>query len=498
MIQPHEPAEPHPRLVSPSVSPQRAGRSTGPPGLWTRLQSVKVENDCACAVDQPAPARVMAPEMAQLPLLRQAPEALVIPLRPGYRLLFVPTAPQGPAVLNDEGYRRWQAFAQQPRLPSQPFDWNLWQAALLWPVEQPQLLPHDNPAVLTLWLHLTDACNLDCPYCYVQKRSRSMTVEAADQALTHLIRQAGGQGFQRLKLKYAGGEPTLVWERLRAIHRLAVERAHEAGLGLEAILLTNGTRLNRTRVLWLREHGFRVSISLDGLGALHDRLRPARDGQSTFQRLAHAIDDVLLPLGVRPNITITVTRWNAAALAETLTWVLDRDLPFSINFYRSPWNKATDEDLHVETQALISGMRAAFQVLEQRLPTWPFLDGLMDRGTGLPHQYACGVGRSYLVVTPDGQIAPCHMRMDATLGPAATFHLRQLPQVPIRNLPVDQRANCLTCPFRYLCGGGCPLEAFRYSGHWDGPNPNCVIYQTLYPEALRLEGLRLLKVHGLA
>ncbi len=500
MAHSHTFAEPRLRLGSPSVSSPRDVRAASPPGLWSRrVMAPSFENDCACAT---APAVPLAPPLqtrVSLPALQAAPDALVIPLRPGYRLLFVPTAPQGPVVLNDEGYLRWQAFARQPQPPSQPFDWHLWAAGLIWPEGQPPPRPQDIPTMLTVWLHLTDACNLDCPYCYVQKRPHHMSVEVAEQALTRLSLQARERGFRRLKLKYAGGEPTLVWKRLQAIHQRAVQRVREAGLELEAVLLTNGTRLNAARVRWLQEQGIRVALSLDGLGPLHDRLRPAHDGQSAFQRLAHAVDDILLPLGLRPSITITVTRWNAGALAETLSWVLERDLPFSLNFYRPPWNILSSDDLRLETQALIDGMRAAFQVLEQHLPTWPFLDGLMDRGTGLPHRHACGVGHSYLVVTPEGQVAPCHMRLDMPLGSAAAFHLHRLSQGPIRNLPVEQRdADCRTCPFRYLCAGGCPLEAFRYSGRWDGPNPYCTVYRTLYPAALRLEGLRLLKVHGLA
>jgi uncharacterized protein len=66
----------------------------------------------------------------------------------------------------------------------------------------------------------------------------------------------------------------------------------------------------------------------------------------------------------------------------------------------------------------------------------------------------------------------------------------------IRNLSVDEKAECRTCTFRYRCAGGCPLETYRVTGRWDIKSPNCNIYKTLLPEALRLEGLRLMKVHG--
>jgi uncharacterized protein len=67
----------------------------------------------------------------------------------------------------------------------------------------------------------------------------------------------------------------------------------------------------------------------------------------------------------------------------------------------------------------------------------------------------------------------------------------------IHNIPVEEKKDCHTCPFRYRCSGGCPLETYRATGRWDAKSPHCNIYRELYPLALRLEGLRLLKINGL-
>ena len=52
------------------------------------------------------------------------------------------------------------------------------------------------------------------------------------------------------------------------------------------------------------------------------------------------------------------------------------------------------------------------------------------------------------------------------------------------------------CEWKYFCTGGCPLESYRATGRYDVKSPNCNIYKTIFPEALRLEGLRLLKEAG--
>ncbi len=463
--------------------------------LHRAAMETAMENDCACPT-----ANIRAPRWqveAASPSLAQVEPTLVWALRPGYWLLFSPYTPQGPVVLNEAAYRRWQAFTQ-PQPMRHPIDAQLWAAALIWPQgSTPPPPPITRATTLTAWLHLTDACNLACPYCYVRKRPRAMSWETARRAVHDLAAYARRYGFQGLKLKYAGGEPTLTWDLLQRLHPEARRVAENAGLQFRAVLLTNATRLTAEQAQWLHQQRIKVAISLDGVGDIHDRARPAVDGQSAFQRLAHTVDHILLPTGIRPSVTITLTRQNAPYLAQTLQWVLERDLPFSINFYRQPWNLRPPEDLALEEETIIQGMRAAFQVLERYLPTWPFLDGLMDRGSGLPHQHPCGVGQAYLVVTPQGQVAPCHMRLEETLGPVGELTPEKLAHGPIQNLPMDARPDCASCPFRYLCAGGCPLETYRATGRWDARNPNCAIYRALYPEALRLEGLRLLKVHGL-
>jgi uncharacterized protein len=58
---------------------------------------------------------------------------------------------------------------------------------------------------------------------------------------------------------------------------------------------------------------------------------------------------------------------------------------------------------------------------------------------------------------------------------------------------VDEKEGCRDCTWRYWCSGGCPVATFRATGRYDIKSPNCAIYKAIYPEALRLEGLRLLK-----
>jgi uncharacterized protein len=63
----------------------------------------------------------------------------------------------------------------------------------------------------------------------------------------------------------------------------------------------------------------------------------------------------------------------------------------------------------------------------------------------------------------------------------------------LQNLPVKEKVGCKTCKWKYWCAGGCSLATYRATGRYDVKSPNCNIYKAVFPEVLKLEGLRILK-----
>ncbi len=141
-------------------------------------------------------------------------------------------------------------------------------------------------------------------------------------------------------------------------------------------------------------------------------------------------------------------------------------------------------------------MLGAFGVIEEFLPRWSVLGAVLDRGQLLePRQRSCGVGQDYVVIDQRGGVAKCHMEIERTLGDV-------FDDDPLRlvaddrtgaELDVDEKEGCRDCTWRYWCSGGCAVATFRATGRYDVKSPNCNIYSAIYPQALRLEALRLLK-----
>lgn len=451
------------------------------------------DNDCACAG---APSLISPGGGVDSTCYHQTLGLFSIPLSHEFRLAMSPFSPGGPAVLNQAAWDRWQVFAS-PHALTEKTDHILAQQQLIQPAGSRLVWQQPQPQTLTTWLHVTNACDLDCPYCYVRKSSARLSETVGRTAIKAVFDTAVSHQFRQVKLKYAGGEATLHFKMIRTLHTLAQKRSEETGIGLTAVILTNGVNLRPNDIAWIKENNIRLMVSLDGVGELHDQFRSRRGGSGTFDRVAHTIDQLLLPQGIRPYITMTITRANAHGAADLARWaIVERQLPVNFNLYRQNLLSASKQELALEEETIIAGLKEAYAVIEEALPDKPILGGLLDRVQASAHTHTCGVGNNYLVISHTGQLAECHMRLEeATPLPHDLLAPDRLPT--IHNLSVDEKEGCRDCAFRYRCTGGCPLETHRATGRWDVKSPHCHIYKTLLPEVLRLQGLQLLKMNGL-
>jgi uncharacterized protein len=349
---------------------------------------------------------------------------------------------------------------------------------------------------LLAWLHVTNACNLRCDYCYIDKTSESMADDTARKAIDAVFRSATKQGFKEVRLHYAGGEASLNISQVIAIHDYAVAQAQKNNLSLQACLFSNGVALSQRMIDPLKERNIGVMISLDGLGLYHDNQRPFLHGQGSFKYVERTIDR-LVASNLLPSLSVTVSRRNLTGLPELIKYILDHGLPFTLNYYRDNSCSANMSDLQFEEEEMIRAMQAAFAVIERNLPDRCLLGSLVDKASLTSrHHRTCGVGRNYLAIDQNGGIAKCHADIKqtvATIDADDPLFLIQNDRTGLQGYSVDEKEGCRACEWRYWCSGGCPMLTFRLTGRSDIKSPNCNIYKALFPEVLYLEALRLLK-----
>jgi uncharacterized protein len=364
-------------------------------------------------------------------------------------------------------------------------------------LDQPELVPRPGTEqTLSAWLHITNACNLRCHYCYVSKSADHMADDTARRSVDAILRSATSYRYRRIALRYAGGESTLRLPQIFATHDYALEQAQAHGLTLSASVLSNGVVVPRWAIEQLKQRHIGVMISLDGLGEYHDQQRPLINGKGSFLFVDRTITR-LLANDLVPFINVTVTQRNLDELPRLMEYLLQRELPFRLSYYRDNECSTDLPDLQFSEMQMINGMRAAFAAIEQRLPRRSVFRSLIDKANiQTPHQHTCGAGQSYLVIDQLGGIAKCPAAITRTVTTIDADNPLRLIREDRRGLQavtVDEKEGCRTCEWRYWCAGGCPLLTYRLTGRNDIKSPNCAIYKALFPDALRLEALRLLK-----
>ena len=437
------------------------------------------------------------------------PEMLYIQRHSDSRWLVCNTAARGGiAVIDEEAYALLTYF-QAPKTLQEyivrtpvPAESAARGVALLTSLGILQDLDHIVPAsmpeqaqTLAAWLHITNACNLRCNYCYVQKTSEHMADDTARRAVDAIIRSATRNHYRGIHLTYAGGEATLRLPEVFAVHDYALKRTQEYGLSLSAGMISNGAALPHRAIAQLLERQIRLMISLDGIGEDHDAQRPFLNGKGSFAFVDRTITH-LLAGGLVPYINVTVTQHNLNELPHLIRYILQRELPFGLSYYRENEHSTHLSDLQFTDLHMISGMRTAFAFIEHHLPKQSLLSSLVDKAnTRAPHQYTCGVGRNYVVVDQHGGVAKCHMDIKHTVTTVDADDPLQAIRAHrqgVQAIAAAEKEGCRTCEWRSWCSGGCPMLTYQLTGRNDIKSPNCAIYKALFPEALRLEALRLL------
>ncbi|MFN8383645.1 MAG: radical SAM protein [Anaerolineales bacterium] len=468
------------------------------PILLINPEALRVtEGDCACSSTTTMPKDFSI----NLDTLHVPDGIMQLSLNDDFKVFLPPFGQRGASVLNKEavsvlnGFDRRFRHTQTNDIDSDTLLEGFLSQGLLMSDEYVGLETPKSDT-LTAWLHITDRCNLRCSYCYLPHLREDMSLETAQGVIQSMIRSAQIHGYNRIKLKYAGGEPLIRFPFILQLHEYAKLHVEDSGLSLDAVLLTNGTLLTDEISKALTSMNIHLMISLDGVGDYHDTQRSHADGKGSFAEVSTGIERAIAN-GLLPNISITVSAKTIDGLPNLLEWIVEKELPFNLNFYRENELSMQEAGLRFNEEKMIDGLLKAFKVIEANLPLQIALGQIIDRSNlNGSHIRTCDVGENYLVYDQNGQVAKCQMlirRPIASFNDLDPLYAIHNDDTGLQNLPVIEKEGCRACEWKNWCAGGCSLATYRATGRYDVKSPNCNIYKAVFPELLRLEGLRILK-----
>ncbi|MBA3860977.1 MAG: SPASM domain-containing protein [Solirubrobacterales bacterium] len=327
-----------------------------------------------------------------------------------------------------------------------------------------------EPPVRALSLAVAQKCNLGCTYCYAQGGSfggpaTSMELSTALASVDLLFGDVAAG--ERVNLSFLGGEPLMNRPVIHAATDRARAIATDRGVDVTFSITTNGTQLTADDGDFFEEHGFAVTVSLDGVGAVHDQLRPFRGGRGSFNRVIERVAPLLerqRRMQVSARVTVTPANLELKETLDAFVALGFHSVGFS-PLLRSP--NGGHELGSTELAAMLDGMVACGAEFERRVVAgerYPFANAVnamreIHRGTHRP--YPCGAGAGYLGVSASGELAACHRFVgddDGALGDIVDGVDRERQARWLRERHVHRQEPCRSCWARYMCGGGCHHE----------------------------------------
>lgn len=333
-----------------------------------------------------------------------------------------------------------------------------------------------HPSLETLYLLVTDSCNLACKYCLINcnmpkdYNHSMMTWEIAKEAVDMYFANLEKTPYLKTIIFY-GGEPLLNFPVIRKVVEYVKTQHRDQWLEHQVMftIVTNGVLIDEEVGAFLAEHkDITVSVSLDGKKEVNDQKRVFRGGLGTFDLVVKGIKT--LKAAGREDIAIsaTIDDHNISQMEDILE--LNQELDFaaiSFNLLLDTEERAVDPSYTRDaTNRLIAYFKKAREVglYEDRM-----MRKVNAISSGRLHPYDCQATGSQVVCSPDGKLGICHEGLGykkfffGEVSRDFKFSSHELIKEWKRRSPLTM-PQCQSCPALGICGGGCAYSAFLRHG----------------------------------
>lgn len=333
--------------------------------------------------------------------------------------------------------------------------------------------PLQSPPLYALSLAIAQKCNMGCTYCYADQGdfggpSKNMSIASACKAIDLLLKDCPEGG--KVQLTFLGGEPLINRKGMKEAVIYAESKAKEKNIQVNYSITTNGTLLTEEDAAFFETHGFAVTLSLDGIGSVHDSQRPMKGGQGSFDRIMKNIIPLLSmqkKMQVSARVTVTPQNTNLAEALDQFISMGFHSVGFSPLLRSSNGEgEMTDESLNSMLENMIScGLQFEKNVLAgKRYPFLNMVNALKEIAKGTHRPYPCGAGAGYMGVSADEELFACHRFVNEEVGYMG--NLDEGINTDVQNKWLETRhvhtqEPCSQCWARYLCGGGCHHEVIE-------------------------------------
>jgi uncharacterized protein len=331
----------------------------------------------------------------------------------------------------------------------------------------------DEKRSISLFLLISQSCNMGCVYClngtktYQTGQDLRMSKGVAFRSVERCLDDIGPGGS--LEVIFFGGEPLLNWPLAKEIitHCEDHLKAKHPGKRITYHLTSNLSFIPNDLIAWATKRDITFLCDVDGPETIHNRSRPFKDGRPSHGTITGNIKR-LVAAGLKVDLRATITAFNQDHLLEITEHHKEIGGASSAFVPVNPVN--SDEDILAarllpSPRKIIKGLTEVYRSgLWKEEELYPFNQYAPRLMPGAGTSFGCGAPcGNTVVVDVTGNAYPCIYLVGIRrffMGNIMnkTYPNRALLRWMRDYLNVDQMEDCKSCPWRYICGGGCPLR----------------------------------------
>lgn len=335
----------------------------------------------------------------------------------------------------------------------------------------------NRPTVVkALCLHIAHDCNLACRYCFAGEgeyrgHRALMSTEVGKKSLDFLVANSGNR--VNLEVDFFGGEPLMNWSTVKELVEYGRSLEEPNHKKFRFTLTTNGVLLDDDILEFANREMSNIVLSIDGRQEIHDKMRPFRGGQGSYELVVPKFQKVAVSRGQeRYYVRGTFTHDNLDFSRDVLHLA---DLGFRQISVEPVVAQPGDDYAITETD--LPRLKEEYDRLAEEMIRrkregrgFRFFHFMIDLSGGpcvAKRLSGCGSGTEYLAVTPWGDLYPCHQfvgNKEFLMGNVDEGIVRTDIRDKFKCCNVYAKDKCKKCFAKFYCSGGCAANAYNFHG----------------------------------
>ncbi|MBR6835254.1 MAG: 4Fe-4S cluster-binding domain-containing protein, partial [Oscillospiraceae bacterium] len=289
---------------------------------------------------------------------------------------------------------------------------------------------------------MTEACNLDCTYCYENHKSKNTI---SSETLKDIVKREmiTDNGYDAIEFDLFGGEPFLEFEKIKEIYEYILGLDSNKNFILFAT--TNGTLVKGEVKEWLKTHPYFIcGLSYDGTPEMQDINRSNSSSKIDLNFFKELYPD--------QEIKMTISKESLKTMADGVIYLHEKGFRVACNLaYNIDWSDEENKNVLQKELTKLIEYYLEHPEIEPCLMLDMSITNVSYAIRDKKKVRYCGAGVSTVAYHIDGTAYPCQFFMPLSVGEEKAKQSLNLKfydeEIPIEY--VEEK--CVKCVAQSIC-----------------------------------------------